>query len=754
MRSHRARIALASLLAGAALAGLGSAPGASAATITPTVTTDDITQNNGNCTLREAVLAADANAAVDRCAAGSATSPDVIVLLAPLYQLTIPGAGDDSDLSGDLDVFLSPTSPLTIESKSATGESVIDGTSGANSDRVIDQPASLATGSLTLVQVTLDDGHPPTGSGGALRMVSSRSVTTLDGSRVTNSSSQSSGGGILAAGDLTLKNSTVSGNSSTAPTGLVGGGIRGFGSLTANRSTISGNSVVSPDDASADDIFGGGIAATGGPVSVADSTIASNTVTALDSSDAAHGGGIYAENAPLRIERSTLDNNTVSAAGSLSSGGGIDYTDLGTIDGTLVLQNSTLADNHAQTDAAALQVRGGSTAIRSSTFTLNAATAGRSIFYDTASVAGTSLAVGATILSENGANECSTNGSIDSLGFNIDRGTSCGLTGAGDLQNTDPGLLGEADNGGPTVTHALAPGSPALDRIPAASCDGVDGTPLATDQRGAPRGFDEDGDSIPECDVGAYELNRCQGQIVDVVGAGAIGGTAAPDVILGSNGPDSIDPKQGDDRVCAGGGDDTVIERPNGGSDALDGGGGSDTLLLGLASPLSPAGTVDLPASSASGIGMSAALSSIENATGSPAGDTLIGDGGPNVLDGLSGDDTITGGAGPDTLLGGNDDDRLFARDGFGDTLDCGAGTADTAQTDRLSLDAVTSCEGVDALAEPSLLPPPAAATPSAGQAANTTKAKCKKKKKKKHKRSAGAAKKKKCKKKKRRKKR
>ena len=58
----------------------------------------------------------------------------------------------------------------------------------------------------------------------------------------------------------------------------------------------------------------------------------------------------------------------------------------------------------------------------------------------------------------------------------------------------DPLLGPLADNGGPTSTHALLPGSPAIDAIPVADCtyddDGDPGTPdvpLTTDQRGVPR---------------------------------------------------------------------------------------------------------------------------------------------------------------------------------------------------------------------------------------------------------------------------
>ncbi len=106
---------------------------------------------------------------------------------------------------------------------------------------------------------------------------------------------------------------------------------------------------------------------------------------------------------------------------------------------------------------------------------------------------------------------------------------------------------------------------------------------------------------------------------------------------------------------------------------------------------------------------------------------------------------------GSDQLIGGSGNDGLLARDGLADTVDCGTGAADSAVTDRLSLDAVGGCESVDALPEPSILPPPGAvpsgAVPPASAPAPTKKKKCKKRKHRKH---AAAAKKKKCKKKKR----
>ena len=92
---------------------------------------------------------------------------------------------------------------------------------------------------------------------------------------------------------------------------------------------------------------------------------------------------------------------------------------------------------------------------------------------------------------------------VTSGGFNIDDGTSCGFTLPSDLAATNPGIDPVlAANGGPTATHALLPGSPAIDR---GSAFGA-----LADQRGLPRPSDFPaianalgGDGS---DIGAFEL--------------------------------------------------------------------------------------------------------------------------------------------------------------------------------------------------------------------------------------------------------
>lgn len=91
--------------------------------------------------------------------------------------------------------------------------------------------------------------------------------------------------------------------------------------------------------------------------------------------------------------------------------------------------------------------------------------------------------------------------SIISEGYNIDSDGTCGLTVTGDLSNTDPKLDMLKENGGPTFTHALLPGSPAINAGNPAGCTDHDGVIIATDQRGRSRNWGG------RCDIGAFEFS-------------------------------------------------------------------------------------------------------------------------------------------------------------------------------------------------------------------------------------------------------
>ena len=320
----------------------------------------------------------------------------------------------------------------------------------------------------------------------------------------------------------------------------------------------------------------------------------------------------------------TLTNTTVSdnvARGPFGgNGGGI----LNQLDARLTLTNSTVSGNTATLQGGGVFSNGTLTSINS-TVSGNSAPNGAGIAsFGTADLTNTIVA------SNLSSGDCAGN-PITSFGHNLDSDGTCGLSATGDLPNIDPLLAPLQDNGGPTFTHALLPGSPAIDA-------GHDGAAPATDQRGVPR------PQGAHSDIGAFEVGpSCKGHPSTIVGTNAgetITGTVGDDVIVAKGGNDTIRALGGDDVVCAGAGKDRVL-----------GGKGHDVLL------------------------------------GGPGMDVLKGQAGNDKLFGNRGNDRLLGGAGKDVLRGGPGDDKLFGNRGDDrllggagdDTIDCGNGS-DTAK--------------------------------------------------------------------------
>ncbi len=263
---------------------------------TPTVFTDDLTVN-GNCTLREAITAANTNAAVDSCRAGSAGN-DLIVLLTGTYNLSVAGTGENNTATGDLDI----KEDLDIFGQGA-GKSIVDGNA---IDRVFDNRAGTA---VDFQDLTITDGKGSSDEGAGIR----NNGTSVSLMRVTVSANTASGaasgkgGGIYNASSLTISQSTISGNTAEND----GGGIfnTAAGTATIQNSTISGNKA---DDA------GGGIfnAGTGGVTNISYSTIASNTADDNMTGAGTGGGGIKNDGGTVNIDSSIVADNTDNSANS------------------------------------------------------------------------------------------------------------------------------------------------------------------------------------------------------------------------------------------------------------------------------------------------------------------------------------------------------------------------------------------------------------------------------------------------------
>jgi CSLREA domain-containing protein len=214
-------------------------PAAPAAVITPSTFNDE----NGSgvaCSLREAILAANTDAAFGGCPAGG--GPDTIPLSTGSYGLSISrGATGDDRFDGDLYV----SSPLTITHTGVT-PAVID---GRGVDRVIHV---YGAGNLTLSGLTIRNGRTSM-SGGGIRNEGNlvMSNATVSGNETT----ASYGGGIANAGPATmsLTNVTISGNRAEGDGGGIDQGLGGLANL--NNVTISGNTADTDGDAGG----GGGV---------------------------------------------------------------------------------------------------------------------------------------------------------------------------------------------------------------------------------------------------------------------------------------------------------------------------------------------------------------------------------------------------------------------------------------------------------------------------------------------------------------
>jgi hypothetical protein len=285
-----------------------------------------------------------------------------------------------------------------------------------------------------------------------------------------------------------------------------GGGILNFDSaLVVSNCSVVGNSV------GYHGVGGGGICsfAVEGPASlyVVNSTISSNLAGAL-----AVGGGIASlaqSNATLTILNSTLSYNSGDDG---SSGMGV-YNASGS-GGTASAQiiNSTFSSNSISVGGFGVGVGnaafGGTAEIQLVNCTFNGNSAGSDgvgggIYNDAEDGTATAQLV-STILNAGAFGANLTNfvgkgqGSITSLGFNLSSDDGSGyLDRSTDLVSSDPMLGPLQDNGGPTFTHALLCGSPAIDA-------GTNFALLATDQRGDgfPRTFGS------ATDIGAFELQK------------------------------------------------------------------------------------------------------------------------------------------------------------------------------------------------------------------------------------------------------
>ena len=313
--------------------------------------------------------------------------------------------------------------------------------------------------------------------GGAIYNTGNSDIT-LKGSTLRENTASQWGGAIVNNQHMLIQNSTIADNTGN----YQGGGIvNQGGDIEIESSTLAGNRLTDTDGMGGNIanwyLYLGGDAYRYGTLTLSDSTVAAG--------DAHYaGGGIYTYGSVNVLRSALISNTTAGRGGAIFMAGG----DIGSV----LIDNSTLADNHADNHGGAIYKESGPLSIAYSTVAGNdTQQEGSNLYMDQGQPEATTTVM-ASILADG---DCVQNGLV-SAGYNLDEGDSCGLNQATDLVNSDPLLEPLADNGGPTLTRLPRPNSPVINAIPA-------GCPTL-DQRGYPRPLGSG------CDIGAVEFDGWQ----------------------------------------------------------------------------------------------------------------------------------------------------------------------------------------------------------------------------------------------------
>ncbi len=476
----------------------------------------------------------DGSAGTLRSIAGGAASGDTVDL-GSLDCDTIVLQNGQIEIAVDALVIAGPSrDALTID--------------GAGAGRIF---LHTGNGTLALHALTLARGRVVDGNGGCV--ASSNGSIDLVDAMVTGCtahdmsglSAYAGGGGLYAAGDIRVLRSEVSDNTASADAAraIGGGGLLtrltadgAPGNVEITDSAITGNRVLSVSKGFDVHVVGGGIDSNG-TVTILRGRVADNSVATASTDDekesVSQGGGVHTVG--LDATDSTFSGNRVENSGGAMdvAGGAI------AVRGAAVIRSSTIERNHAGMLAGGIVQHGGAPGVSQLTLVNSTVSHNTAGFYGAGLVIIDRLVMRNSTVAFNAVDEASpfgiggiligsndTTGAyaihssivsdnqsgsqamlardlalfmseipITVVGSHNLVGESGGLTLPDDTLGGDPLLLPLADNGGPTRTHALAEGSPAIDT-------GDNAAGLASDQRGGlhRRAFGA------AADIGAFEV--------------------------------------------------------------------------------------------------------------------------------------------------------------------------------------------------------------------------------------------------------
>jgi hypothetical protein len=397
----------------------------------------------------------------------------------------------------------------------------------------------LARSLMTTISDTILEGNTARNGGG---LNASDGTTIIQRCTITGNSASSGGGVFLYGGQTIITDTLIHANQKRGATNLGrGGGISNYrNSTTIINSTISSNSVFG---------WGGGISNDGGTLTLNRSQVIANTAER-------QGGGIYSFGT-LNVTDCTIANNSADSGGGHAGNGTFLRTTIagniahgenhltntsgnggGILGSGIRVIDSTIEGNQARNAGGGIASK--FSTIRQSTISGNSAVIGGGLFLsyrnqlDHCTIAfnhantigggifftGIDSTLSHTIVGKNSISfgpgreiGGAIGGVINVRNSLIEYAFGSGLTPSpdgmpdangnliGGITQIDPMLAPLALNGGPTKTHALLPGSPAINMGDLAATAGVGGVP-PFDQRGVPFTRVHGG----RIDIGAFEL--------------------------------------------------------------------------------------------------------------------------------------------------------------------------------------------------------------------------------------------------------